>query len=188
MESNDIVDETNSLDSADTEVSIHWVYGTQLVARLADGRELLIDQPKQYGGLDSAPNPPEYLLCAAGAELTARLLAQARRSDWQLPKFSIVSEGSVHLCGITNLDENAPVRMYDLTQRVEFEKASDPSEFVAIVRAAARQTHAHAIVRRPLEIQATVTHRSEKLSEFTTNLQMLREYMSELAARKQRGR
>jgi uncharacterized OsmC-like protein len=169
------------------QVRVDWRYGAQLAARLSGGRELLIDQPKQYLGLDSAPNPLEYFLAAAGAELAEQLRREGARRGFELPRLAVLTEGSVDMRGITNLDDSAPVGMHDITHTLTFNRAVGVDDALALIRAAAASSVAHALVCRPQTIEIAIASRAEVIATFRSDPSMLKEYLAELAARKQRA-
>jgi uncharacterized OsmC-like protein len=166
---------------------VEWVYGTQLAAQLAGGRQMMVDQPKQYLGLDSAPNPQEYLLASAAAEFAEEIRAEASRRRAPEPDIAVLAEGSLDLRGITNLDENAPVRVHDIAHTLTFGPGVSNEAATALAQAAALRCAAHAAICRELAIQVTVKSRGERVDSFRSDLAMLKAYLAELALRKQQA-
>jgi hypothetical protein len=105
----------------------------------------------------------------------------------ELPELTVLTAGSVDLRGITNLEENAPVRMYDIGHTLAFNRALDADEAASIARAAASSCIAHALVCREQVLNVTVKSRAEKLASFRSDATMLKEYLAELHSRKQRA-
>ena len=80
---------------------------------------MLVDAPKQIGGIDLGPNPQEYLLLGLGAAILREVLAAepayaGSRIDMQLG-------GVVDLRGIMGIDAAVPVRVQELSCAVRVE-------------------------------------------------------------------
>lgn len=164
-------------------VVMTWHYGTQLKAS-ARGLTALVDQPKQYLGLDSAPNPQEYLLSAAGLELARELQKEAHRRDMPLSQIEIHSGGSIDLLALTNVGGGtAPVRVHDIVQRVDWKDPKGPDD--AMIRAAAFRCAIHEVICAQHDIDVEVATPSETLAKFRSDQTSLRGILDELERRKQ---
>lgn len=163
---------------------VSWRYGTQLTARVGQNLDVLVDQPKQYLGLDSAPNPQEYLLAAAGAEVAHEIQREAQRRDIELRDIAVRTAGSLHLLGITNVDESAPVRVHDIVQRVELGSGASEEELAELVSAAAERSAVFSVVCEEHVIDVKVASRSEEIGGFRSDGAALSENLAELSRRK----
>lgn len=163
---------------------VSWRYGTQLTARVGQDLDLLVDQPKQYLGLDSAPNPQEYLLAAAGAELAHEIQREAQRRDIELREVAVRTAGSLHLLGITNVDESAPVRVHDIVQRVELGSPASEQDLADLVLVAAQRSAVLSAICEEHEIDVKVACRSEDIGGFRSDGAALIENLAELSRRK----
>jgi uncharacterized OsmC-like protein len=110
--------ETNSASSFDKAVSLtcHWFYGTQLRAELigADGKvtQYPIDQPKQLGGVDWAPNPQEYLLMALSSDVLNGLVTKLSHSP-AFDGLGVKASARVDIRGMCGID-GVPVHLQDV--------------------------------------------------------------------------
>jgi uncharacterized OsmC-like protein len=166
------------------EVRVNWLYGTQLLAQAPSG-DLLVDQPKQYLGLDSAANPQEYLLAAAAAEFAHELQREAARNGTPLNDITISSGGSLDLRGLTNLDSTKPVRVHDIAHSVRLESPVRDQALASMTSAAARRCLAHALICREQTIQVSVRASGEPVATFRSDQAMLQAYLADLERRKQ---
>lgn len=92
-----------------------WHYGTQLMATLeSEGkqRNFPIDQPKQLGGIDWAPNPQEYLLMALAGDILNGIL-DSGCLDRDVDDLTISTGAKVDIRGMCNVAE-VPVHLQDI--------------------------------------------------------------------------
>lgn len=68
-----------------------------------------IDQPVQFGGLDEAPNPQEYLLSALASDITQCILKIALKKKYELETVEVDCRGTVDLRGLLNVKGSEPV-------------------------------------------------------------------------------
>lgn len=169
---------------------LDWHYGTQLRSSLQTSGEthtpfcLPVDQPKQYLGLDSAANPQEYLLAALSSELIANLRHEFEEAGVPLGLAKVRSAGWLDMRGITNVDDRVPVKFHNIDQRFQYSAPLSLMDSMGLVERATRRCVSHAVLRRPLDIDVTVKSRGELVSSFRSNLEMLADYLQELARRK----
>jgi uncharacterized OsmC-like protein len=164
---------------------VSWVYGTQLRARVNSDCEMLVDQPKQYLGLDSAPNPQEYLLAAAGVQFVYELALEAHRHNIALGEISIQTGGSLDLRGLTNVDPSAIVRVHDIAHTISTEPGLPVHKLAPLARAASGRCLVHAAICREQTIDVALTARGEPIGAFRSDLGMLADYLAELARRRE---
>lgn len=72
----------------------------------AGGHRLLVDEPKEVGGLDSGPSPYDYILSALGSctAITMRLYANLKK--WPLGRIEVeLSHERVHTADCANCDQ-----------------------------------------------------------------------------------
>ncbi|WP_271271067.1 hypothetical protein [Aliamphritea hakodatensis] len=139
-------------DPAETHLSCHWLYGTQLQANLGDQLQLPIDQPKQLGGVDWAPNPQEYLLMALSADVLSKLTEHQAVTE-QLSQLKIVASARVDIRGMCDV---ADVPVHLLNIQLQLQGNSDEMNRIAnlkeYVQAAISQSTVCQYLRHPVSM------------------------------------
>jgi putative redox protein len=91
--------------------------------------DVVVDEPIQFGGNDTAPNPVEYVLAALGASLqvTARLFA----IHWSLPIHSMKTkmDGRLDIRGFFATDDTVPAGLAQLSVRLTIVSSMDDPAF-----------------------------------------------------------
>jgi uncharacterized OsmC-like protein len=130
-------------------VTVEWLTGTRAQARtlpmtLGDqslNRDFrwLIDEPRQLGGTNHAPNPQEYLLSAFGSCLMVAYLVGASVLGIQLSELEIDVRSELDLAGFLATDPNSPVQLKAIRYVIRVEGDGTPEQFESLRLAA--QTH-----------------------------------------------
>lgn len=108
----------------------HWTTGFQseaLIPRPGGGHKVAMDEPKQVGGTDTAPNMVEMVLGAYGCCLITGYVAQAGLRGIDLQGVDINVEGDLDLQGFFGLSEDVPPGYTEVRAKVSL-KAPDASE------------------------------------------------------------
>lgn len=102
-------------------VAVRWLSGTRaqvqtLPATIGTQRvqrdfSWLIDEPRQLGGTNHAPNPQEMLLSGLGACLMVGFAVGATVMGIQLSKLEVELEATLDLAGFLDVRAGAPVAM-----------------------------------------------------------------------------
>lgn len=121
-------------------VALRWLSGTRAqvttlpatIGRQRVQREFtwLIDEPRQLGGTNHAPNPQEYLLSGLGACLMVGFAVGATVTGIQLETLEVEVHATLDLAGFFAAREGAPVPMtgIDYTIRVAGDGTSQQFE------------------------------------------------------------
>ena len=112
---------SNGIRSDNIHIKCEWDYGTQLKAFLFDtnkqSKRFPIDQPKQLGGIDWAPNPQEYLLMALSSDLLNEMLAIDELGK-KLPDLNISAKAHVDIRGMCDVAD-VPVHLQGICIQIE---------------------------------------------------------------------
>lgn len=102
-------------------VQLNWRSGTRaeveaLPMRIGDeqvsrGLRWEIDEPRQLGGSNHAPNPQEYLLSGLGGCLMVGFLVGASVRGIQIERFAIEVRAELDLAGFLGVRKGAPVAL-----------------------------------------------------------------------------
>lgn len=162
-----------------------WTYGTLATVQCATDETSSpafgIDQPKQYLGLDKAPNPQEYLLSAIAAELTQRLSAAAMRDSVDVDAVDVRCAGSIDLQGLTYINPEAPVKLHDIAVDVYLASATPLSQLEPLVRECCTQSVLQATICQAGSIQVTVEHNGQHVGQFRSDRAQVDEYLPVIA-------
>jgi uncharacterized OsmC-like protein len=121
-------------------VNVKWLSGTRsqataLPMQVGDqvvNREFswLIDEPKQLGGSNHAPNPQEYLLSGFGSCMMVAYLVGASVMGIQLSQLEIEVRSEIDLAGFLGVNPDAPVPLKGIRYvvRVAGDGSSDQFE------------------------------------------------------------
>ncbi len=172
-----------------------WRYGLQIDSRLESEspfppnshstkgqkpvHKLKVDQPKQLGGIDLAPNPQEYLLAAMAGELAANFVRLARREGLNIKSVSVNGSGRLDLRGILNVAP-VPVKMHNL--RFHLEVVSDASQEILkrIAGDALSDATSFATISQANEIAVSVKMGGKPLLEFTSNMRHVEMFLTNM--------
>ena len=102
-------------------VNVRWLSGTRAQAsalpmsvgahRVNRDFSWMIDEPRQLGGANHAPNPQEYLLSGLGACIMVGFAVGATVMGIQLSTLEVEVRSTLDLAGFLNVRKDAPVPM-----------------------------------------------------------------------------
>ena len=127
-------------------VTVEWLSGTRAQARtlpmiLGDQSlhrdfRWLIDEPRQLGGSNHAPNPQEYLLSAFGSCLMVAYLAGASVLGIQLSLLEIDVRSELDLAGFLATAADVPVQVKQISYVIRVAGDGTPEQFETLRHAA----------------------------------------------------
>ncbi|MYU12624.1 hypothetical protein GTZ78_18455 [Streptomyces sp. SID8361] len=130
---------------------VAWLSGTQLESRDAagEGGVLRVDQPKQLAGVDWGPNPQEYLVMAAAADIAllaghAQELRTGESGEWVVD-----TTGHLDIRGLMNVDPAAPIGLQTITFTLRAPVGTRPADAAADVGRAAAASGVVDLIVRP---------------------------------------
>lgn len=159
---------------------LRWRYGTQLEGHLSStlrGRAELpirIDQPKQYLGIDEAPNPQELLLAALGADVLSGLVSRADSRKSALKGLTVDFSGQLDVRGVLNVERTAPVKVHAIKADLRLEAEGEQDQLHELAAQALRGSSLCRLVCEPQSIEVTVRSRGAELFKLSSNQRLLR--------------
>jgi uncharacterized OsmC-like protein len=159
---------------------LRWRYGTQLDGHVSSGPEgrvelpVTIDQPKQYLGIDEAPNPQELLFAALGADVLSVLLALAHARQAAIKRATVDFSGALDVRGVLNVERTAPVKVHAIRAALDLEADGDQAELHELAARALRGSTLCRLVCDPQSIEVTVRSRGVELFKLASNQRLLR--------------
>jgi uncharacterized OsmC-like protein len=120
-------------------VNVRWVSGTRAQAstlpmtigahRVNRDFGWMIDEPRQLGGLNHAPNPQEYLLSGVGACIMVGFEVGATVMGIQLSQLEVEVRSTLDLAGFLELRPGAPVPMTGIEYAIRVAGDGTPEQF-----------------------------------------------------------
>lgn len=120
-------------------VNVAWLSGTRAQVRALPmdlgGHNLnrdfswQIDDPRQLGGTNHAPNPQEYLLSAMGSCLMVAFAVGASVMGIQLSMLEVEVRGELDLAGFLQVRDDAPVGLSQIRYTIRVKGDGTPAQF-----------------------------------------------------------
>lgn len=120
-------------------VSVRWLSGTRAQVntlpmtigahRVNRDFNWMIDEPRQLGGANHAPNPQEYVLSGLGACLMVGFAVGASVMGIQLATLEVEVRSSLDLAGFLAAREGAPVAMTGIEYTIRVAGDGTPEQF-----------------------------------------------------------
>lgn len=156
-----------------------WHYGTHFGVRMSDpasGRswDADLDQPKQFGGLDRAPNPQEFALIALGGDLLGQLRQHAAHGAAQ----GIAMRGDVDVRGCLNTGLTEIVGLHNLQYGIEYDGALAPEALQQSLKGSV----AYQTVVRPTPLQVLISANGEQVLDMRSDLEVVRRILKDIGA------
>lgn len=141
------------------DVESRQVAGFRSEARVRDFT-VTVDQPRAFGGEDSAPKPTEYVLAALAAcqEVTYRLYADALEIPIDDVRVSITGWSDPH--GFLGLDDAARPGLQEVKGTVFLTSSAEPEAIARLQEAVERHCPVLDDLRSPVAVTMTVETRS----------------------------
>lgn len=130
-------------------VAVRWLSGTRAqvstlpmtigAQRVNRDFGWTVDEPRQLGGANHAPNPQEYLLSGLGACLMVGFAVGATVMGIQLSTLEVEVRSTMDLAGFLAARDGAPVAMTGIEYTIRVDGDGSPEQFEQL----RRQAEAH---------------------------------------------
>jgi uncharacterized OsmC-like protein len=120
-------------------VNVRWLSGTRAqvstlpmsigVHRVNRDFSWMIDEPRQLGGANHAPNPQEYLLSGLGACLMVGFAVGATVMGIQLSTLEVEVRSTLDLAGFLDARKGAPVPMTGIEYTIKVDGDGTPEQY-----------------------------------------------------------
>ncbi|QXP84468.1 OsmC family protein [Methylococcus sp. Mc7] len=143
--------------------------GVRCSAEVRDFPPLIVDEPAELGGGDTAPNPVELLLAALGTCQEIVYAAYAAVLDIPLDAVEVSAKGYLDLQGLFGLSDSVPAGY----QKIVFETALKSPADTEAIRKLVAVVEGHCPVldtlTRPVEVEGSVTLNGAPLNVSISN-------------------
>jgi len=117
---------------------------------------MTIDEPKDFGGTDLAPNPAEVALAALGASLEVTCRVYADYLGIPVRRISTRIRGNLDLRGFLDLTPEVRSGMQAIEVRIRIESDASDAEIERLLRQVRRSCPVLDLLRDPTPISLTV--------------------------------
>jgi uncharacterized OsmC-like protein len=124
--------------------------------RIARMHKIVIDEPCQLLGRDSAPNPQEMLMAAFNACIMVGYVAGASLRGIQLESVEIETRGQLDLRGFLGLSDDVPPGYEEISYEVRIKSDGSLEQFDEIHQAVLKTSPNYFNISRPVRVNATL--------------------------------
>jgi len=117
---------------------------------------IYVDEPKNLGGLDTAPNPVELLLAALGTCQEIVYSAFAAIQGIPLDEVTVDVRGTLDLKGMFALEQNTPAGFNEITFKTTIKSSADEEEIKKLVDAVEAHCPLLDTLKRPINVKGKV--------------------------------
>ena len=130
-----------------------WMIAGEEKAR---GFKVVVDEPLELLGENTAPNPQEMLMAALNACITVGYVVGAAVRGITLDSLEIETAGELDLRGFLGIDDTVPAGYETIRYTVRMKGNGTPEQFDEIHRNVIATSPNYFNVSRPIEIDATL--------------------------------
>ena len=124
---------------------------------------IMIDEPPELGGQNSAVNPVEIVLGALGTCQEIMYSAYASVMDIELESVEVNARGFLDLKGLFGIDENVPPGFNRITFDTAISSPADSAALSQLVATVESHCPVMDILTRPMSVKGNVTINGQKL-------------------------
>jgi uncharacterized OsmC-like protein len=125
--------------------------------RITRTHKIVIDEPCQLLGRDSAPNPQEVLMAAFNACIMVGYVAGASLRGIELESVEIETRGELDLRGFLGLSEDVPPGYEQISYEVRIKGDGSPEQFEEIHQTVLKTSPNYFNISRPIRVNATLS-------------------------------
>ena len=125
--------------------------------RIHRTQKIVIDEPVELLGQDSAANPQEALMAAVNACMTVGYVAGAALKGIKLEQLEIRTKGTLDVRGFLGLSDEVPAGYETIDYDVRIKGDGSPEEFEEIHRNVMATSPNYFNISRPIKMNGTLT-------------------------------
>jgi uncharacterized OsmC-like protein len=122
--------------------------------RITRTHKIVIDEPCQLLGRDTAPNPQEMLMAAFNACIMVGYVAGASLRGIRLDSVEIKTHGELDLRGFLGLSEDVPAGYEEIDYEVRIKGDGSPEQFEEIHQTVLKTSPNYFNISRPVRVNA----------------------------------
>lgn len=143
-------------------VSLQWESGTKSqvktkTAVLGEHRmvrdfTIPMDEPKQLLGLNTAPNPQEYLMAGLAGCMSVVFLAGASMMGIKIENLSIDIDGTLDLTGFLHADSQVSAGLPKVDYTIKVKGTGTKEQYMELIEKITRHSPNYATIANPVEL------------------------------------
>lgn len=138
-----------------------WNGGFQCESSIRD-HTVQMDEPKQLGGTDTAPNMVEQVLAAYGSCLMVGYNLNASVRGIEVRDIRIEVEGDLDLAGFFGISDEVPAGFNKIRTKVHLDADASDEELQALHAHVLRTSPVGSILSRPLDVSTELVTAEQK--------------------------
>jgi putative redox protein len=146
-----------------------WTGDVRCEAKIRDFATLVVDEPPELGGQDSAANPVELVLAALGTCQEIMYAAYASVMDIELKSVKVNTRGYLNLQGLFGLDAEVPPGYSRIAFDTEIESPADDEAMQRLIETVENHCPVMDILSRAMTIDGTAKVNGRELHKLTRN-------------------
>lgn len=152
---------SNVVFRADTE----WLNDVCCSATIRDFEPIIVDEPQELGGQDSAVNPVELVLAALGTCQEIMYSAYASVMGVPLDEVTVKVRGYLDLQGLLGLDPNVPPGYQRIEFQTDIESSASEEELQKLIDSVETHCPVLDILQRAQQVSGSVHVAGRKLHQ-----------------------
>ena len=125
--------------------------------RIARAQKIVVDEPVELLGQDSAANPQEVLMAAVNACMTVGYVAGAALKGIKLDQLEIRTKGTLDVRGFLGLSDEVPAGYETIDYEVRIKGDGSPEDFEEIHRTVMATSPNYFNISRPIKMNGTLS-------------------------------
>lgn len=146
-----------------------WTGDVRCEVKIRDFAPLVVDEPPELGGGDTAANPVELVLAALGTCQEIMYSAYASVMDIELQSVKVNARGFLNLHGLFGLDEQVPPGYSRIAFDTEIESNADHDELRKLIEVVESHCPVMDILSRAITINGSAKVNGQELHKLTMN-------------------
>jgi uncharacterized OsmC-like protein len=164
---NTLSETPTDLEKSPISISLNWDYGFQIHVDYDQNsnRRMLLDQPKQVGGIDLGANPQEVILTSVAACLMRSFIELVQNQTLDVTSAEIDVNAFVDMHGMLGMDKNVPVKVQDININISIVGSADSSAINDLLSQAVNNSAISRLVIEGRSIQIGLYRNQTLISE-----------------------
>ncbi len=131
--------------------------GVRCEAKIRNFPPVVMDEPPELGGQNTAPNPVEIVLAALGCCQEIMYAAYASMLGIELNSVRVNIRGELDLNGLFALDEDTPAGFLEINYETDLDSPASDEELAKLAELVETHCPVYDTLARPISVKGTVS-------------------------------